>query len=83
MGRSDSDFYCERNLILVGSTFGGDEDALHSMQLLASFKMSLCLLLYMYVLYSICRIAFNYKQRDSITTAIQVLFCVSLFCKSS
>jgi hypothetical protein len=44
--------------------------ALHSMQLLSSFKMSLCMLLFMFVLYSLCRIAFNYKQRDTLTTAI-------------
>jgi len=52
---------------------------LHSMQLLVSFKMSLCMLLFMYVLYSLCRIAFNYKQRDVLTTAVQCLFCLSLF----
>jgi len=55
------DFKCEQNLILVNATFSGDENALHSMQLLVSFKMSLCMLLFMYVLYSLCRIAFNYK----------------------
>lgn len=64
------DFKCERNLILVKDTFDGDETALNSMQLLVSFKLSLCMLLFMYVLYSLCRIAFNYKQRDALTTAI-------------
>lgn len=44
--------------------------------------MSLCMLLFMYVLYSLCRIAFNYKQRDALTTSIQCLFCVSLFFRS-
>ena len=80
LGQESSDYLCERNLILVNSTFEGDENSLHSMQLLVSFKMSLCMLLFMYVLYSLCRIAFNYKRRDSITTAIQSLFCISLFC---
>ncbi|TNV78016.1 hypothetical protein FGO68_gene6795 [Halteria grandinella] len=44
--------------------------------------MSLCMLLFMYVLYSLCRIAFNYKTRDALTTSIQILFCVSLFFRS-
>ena len=73
-------YKCEQNLILVNATFDWDQDALHSMQLLVSFKMSLCMLLFMYVLYSLCRIAFNYKYRDDLTTAIQCLFCISLFC---
>lgn len=77
-----ADFRCERNLILVNSTFENDSDSLHSMQLLVSFKMSLCMLLFMYVLYSLCRIAFNYKTRDALTTSIQILFCVSLFFRS-
>lgn len=77
-----ADFRCERNLILVNSTFQNDSDSLHSMQLLVSFKMSLCMLLFMYVLYSLCRIAFNYKTRDALTTSIQILFCVSLFFRS-
>jgi hypothetical protein len=75
------DFKCERNLILVPETFDGDVDTFHQIQLLISFKMSLCMLLLMYVIYSLCRIAFNYKQRDVLTTAIQALFCASLFCK--
>lgn len=79
----DTDFKCERNLILVNATFDSDLDQLHSMQLLVSFKMSLCMLLFMYVLYSLCRIAFNYKTRDALTTAIQILFCISLFFRSS
>jgi hypothetical protein len=81
-GEDTADFNCSRNLILVNATFDGDLDALHSMQLLVSFKMSMCMLLFMYVLYSLCRIAFNYKQRDDLTTAIQCLFCASLFCNS-
>ena len=56
-----ADFLCSQNLILVNATFDRDMNALHSMQLLTSFKMSLCMLLFMYVLYSLCRIAFNYK----------------------
>ena len=64
------DFLCSQNLILVNATFDFDSTALHSMQLLSSFKMSLCMLLFMFVLYSLCRIAFNYKQRDTLTTAI-------------
>ena len=56
-----ADFLCSQNLILVNATFDKDMNALHSMQLLSSFKMSLCMLLFMYVLYSLCRIAFNYK----------------------
>ncbi len=64
------DFLCSQNLILVNATFNFDTMALHSMQLLSSFKMSLCMLLFMFVLYSLCRIAFNYKQRDTLTTAI-------------
>ena len=40
--------------------------------------MSLCLLLFMYVLYSLCKIAFNYKKRDYLTTTLQVLFAFAL-----
>ena len=77
------DYKCEQNLILTNATFDYDSDSLHSMQLLVSFKMSLCMLLFMYVLYSLCRIAFNYKHRDDLTTAIQCLFSISLFCNHS
>ena len=60
-GETEKDYLCSQNLILVNATFDRDMNALHSMQLLTSFKMSLCMLLFMYVLYSLCRIAFNYK----------------------
>jgi hypothetical protein len=40
------------------------------------------MLLLMYVLYSLCRIAFNYKTRDVLTTSIQILFCLCLFFRS-
>lgn len=79
---SSDDFLCEQNLILVNATFNNQTDTLHEIQLLVSFKMSLCMLLSMYVLYSLCRIAFNNKQRDVFTTSIQSLFCASLFCRS-
>jgi hypothetical protein len=64
-----------------GQPEGENVSYLHSMQLLVSFKMSLCLLLFMYVLYSICKIAFNTKKRDHLTTSIQVLFGLTLLCK--
>jgi hypothetical protein len=47
---TNNDYKCEQNLILVNATFDWDQDGFHSMQLLVSFKMSLCMLLFMYVL---------------------------------
>jgi hypothetical protein len=74
-----ADYLCELNLILNNASFDNETSTLHEIQLLVSFKMSLCMLLFMYVLYSLCRIVFNSKQRDYLTSSIQCLFCVSLF----
>ena len=70
VANSSDNFLCEQNLILVNETFSNQTETLHEIQLLVSFKMSLCMLLFMYVLYSLCRIAFNNKQRDVFTTSI-------------
>lgn len=85
---------CLQTFVLTLTTFSLDKEVvskdikdpiatelLHEMQLLVSFKMSLCLLLFMYVLYSLCKIAFNYKKRDYLTTTIQILFGLTLLCK--
>eukprot|EP00347_Sterkiella_histriomuscorum_P013412 403364804 len=85
----NSDQICRQTFVLTSITFSypnqpTDEakNILQQMQLMVSFKMSLCLLLFMYVLYSLCKIAFNYKKRDFLTTIIQILFGFTLLCIS-
>lgn len=78
-------FTCEQAFVLttISYSLGNANDGidtLHKMQLMVSFKISMCLLLLMYVLYSLCKIAFNTKQRDHLTTTIQILFGLTLLC---
>mmetsp|Transcript_15436 Transcript_15436/g.15031 ORF Transcript_15436/g.15031 Transcript_15436/m.15031 type:complete len:305 (-) Transcript_15436:155-1069(-) len=41
--------------------------------------MSLCLIVMMYVLYSLCKIQFNYLKKDSLTYTLYIFFTLNLF----
>mmetsp|Transcript_15241 Transcript_15241/g.11085 ORF Transcript_15241/g.11085 Transcript_15241/m.11085 type:complete len:121 (+) Transcript_15241:179-541(+) len=41
--------------------------------------MSLCLIVMMYVLYSLCKIQFNFQKKDVLTYTLYIFFTLNLF----